>query len=86
MALITWFSPVVRLMRQWYQQRTRAQPVDYTQLKYTVTMDTVQQKGSSRQSLVQLVKVEYTWRLALMQLLTTLCGIDLIVFAILSES
>ena len=79
MVLTSWISPLLQISRNLCQQHS---------LKCRSKNDiiSVMKQGELQpRSLLQLIKSEFTWSLALRQLLTVFCGLDLIIFTIMSK-
>ena len=88
MVLITFVSPAMGLVRLWCHQRSMRRGSSPTVAKYEAVPDMREKEEEDVQqttSLLQFVKEGFTWGLTARQLLTIVCGIDLIVFIILSK-
>lgn len=82
MVSITFVSPGIGLIRQWYRQRSTRHGIGH--VKYEA-VDVGHERDLDRLSLLHFVKERFTCWLALRQLLTLVCGIDLVAFIIMCE-
>lgn len=74
MVLTTWVSPLVNLLRHCHQYHFRLIRTKYENLE-----------AGHHQSLMQMLWARFSWGLAFRQLLTAVCGVDLVVFTIMSK-
>ena len=77
MVLTTWISPLISLLRHYYQQHK-----NHLTLIRTNYEDL---EAENRQSLLQMLRARFSWGLTFRQLLTAVCGVDLVVFTIMSK-
>ena len=78
MTLTTIISPTVNLAREY---------LSHCQGKQACKYDKIEEEQIVHQSpqLLHLFRTKYSWGLALRQLLTVLCGIDLMIFTFMSK-
>ena len=78
MVLTTWISPLISLLRHYYQQ--------YKNHLTLIRTNYEDLEAGNRQSLLwQMLRARFSWGLAFRQLLTAVCGVDLVVFIIMSK-
>ena len=77
MVLTTWVSPLISLLQHYYQQRQNHLLLIHANYENLET--------GNRQSLLQMLWAQFSWGLAFRQLLTAVCGVDLVVFTIMSK-